>query len=180
MEIYNLGWNFNSLKRVYISSWLNSKLLFKMTLQLHVKISNRYAGWKFQFGLANPRWKFQIFHIIDIFFKPVWKFDTTHVWIPCLFFWKIKIDCSHLGFNLFFPRFRFSLLTFIKFSIYLRLLYFNPGWNFLCNCNFFQLGLPTWNCNPEWKSSYNHPFIAFVPYKYNNESKVLLTWREER
>ena len=73
MEIFNPGWNFNSLNQVEISSRLNSKLLFKMTLQLHVKISTRYTELKFQLGLANPRWnfkpgwKFQNFHLIDFF-----------------------------------------------------------------------------------------------------------------
>ena len=55
MEIFNPGWNFNSLNRVEISSWLNSKLLFKMTLQLHVKISTRYTDLKFELGLAKLR-----------------------------------------------------------------------------------------------------------------------------
>ena len=73
MEIFNPGWNFNSLNQVEISSRLNSKLLFKMTLQLHVKISTRYTKLKFQLGLANPKWnfntgwKFQIFHITNFF-----------------------------------------------------------------------------------------------------------------
>ena len=38
IEIFNTGLNFNSLNRVEISSRLNSKLLFKIILQLHVKI----------------------------------------------------------------------------------------------------------------------------------------------
>ena len=73
MEIFNPGWNFNSLNQVEISSRLNSKLLFKMTLQLHVKISTGYTELKFQLSLANPRWnfkpgwKFQNFHLIDFF-----------------------------------------------------------------------------------------------------------------
>ena len=46
-------WRF--LTRVEISSWLNSKLLFKMALQLHVKTSTRYTKVKFQPSLANPR-----------------------------------------------------------------------------------------------------------------------------
>ena len=46
---------FNPLNRVEISSQLNSKLLFKMTLQLHVKISTRYTELKFKLGLAKPR-----------------------------------------------------------------------------------------------------------------------------
>ena len=96
MEISNPGWNFDSLNRVEISSQLNSKLLFQMTLQLHVKISTRYTELKFQLGLAkprwnfNPRWKFQIFHIIIIFFNPGLKFDTTHTWIPCLYLKKYR------------------------------------------------------------------------------------------
>ena len=91
MEIFNPGWNFNSLNRVEISSRLNSKLLFKITLQFHVKLSTRYTQLKFRLGLANPTWNFnqgwklQIFYIIDIFSNPGWKFDTTHAWTPCLF-----------------------------------------------------------------------------------------------
>ena len=38
-----------------ISSQLNSKLLFEMTLQLHVKISTRYTELKFQLSLSKPR-----------------------------------------------------------------------------------------------------------------------------
>ena len=43
---------------------------------------------KFQLGLAKPRWnfnpgwKFQFFHIIDIFSNSGWNFDTTHTQIP--------------------------------------------------------------------------------------------------
>ena len=55
MEIFNPGYHFNLLNRVEISSRLNGKLLFKMALQLHVKISTRYTELKFQLGLANPR-----------------------------------------------------------------------------------------------------------------------------
>ena len=38
-----------------------------------------------------------------------------------------------------------------EISIYSRLSYFMPGWNFSYNfsCNFFQLGIPTWNFNPK-------------------------------
>ena len=75
------------------------------------------------------------------------------------------VDCSHLCFDLFLPRFRFSLLTFITFSSYSRLSHFNPGWNsfspgwdFSYDCNFFQLGIASWNFNPGWKSPYNQPF----------------------
>ena len=94
MEIFNPGWNFNSVYRVEISSRLSSKLLFKMTLRLCVKFSARYTELKFQLGLANPRWnsnpgwKFQIFHIIDFFSNPGWKFGTTHARIPCLCRWR--------------------------------------------------------------------------------------------
>ena len=59
-----------------------------MTLQLHVKISTRYTELKFQLGLANPKWKFQIFPVIEIFSNPGWTFDTTHTWIPGLFLKK--------------------------------------------------------------------------------------------
>ena len=96
MGIFKLGWIFNLVQRVEISSRLNRKLLFKMTLQLHVKISIWHTELKFQLGLANPKWdfnpgwKFQISHIIDIFSNPGWKFDTTHARVPCLFFLKNK------------------------------------------------------------------------------------------
>ena len=46
---------FSSLNRVEISSRLNSTLFFKMTLQLHEKISTQPAELKFQLGLAKPR-----------------------------------------------------------------------------------------------------------------------------
>ena len=58
MEIFNRGGNFNSLNRVEILSRLNSKFLFKMTLQLHVKLSTRYTWLKFQLGSAKQM-KFQ-------------------------------------------------------------------------------------------------------------------------
>ena len=93
MEIFNPGWNFNSLNRVEISSRLNSKLLYIATT---CKISTRYTELKFRLGLAklrwnfSPGWKFQIFYIIDNFFNPVWKFDTTHKWIPCLYLKKLR------------------------------------------------------------------------------------------
>ena len=95
MEIFNPGWNLNSLNRVEILSRLNSKLLFKLALQLHVKISIQCTELKFELGFANPRWifnlgrKFQISHIIEIFSNPGWKFATTHAWIPCLFLKKV-------------------------------------------------------------------------------------------
>ena len=72
-------------------------------------------------------------------------------------YYKFFVDCSHLIFNLFLPRFLFSILTFIKFLIYPRLLYFNPSWNLSYNGNCFQLGIPIWNFNPGWKSRYNPP-----------------------
>ena len=107
MEIFNPGWNFNSVYRVEVSSRLNRKLLFRLTLQVHGKISTRYTRYtelKFQLGLANPRsnfdpgWKSQIFHIIDIFSNPGRKFDTTHAGIPCLF-QKIKMATSQARFK---------------------------------------------------------------------------------
>ena len=49
---------------------------------------------------------------------------------------QLFLECSHLCFDLFLPRFRFSLNTFIKFFIYSRLLHFNLGWDFSYNCNF--------------------------------------------
>ena len=106
MEIFNPVWNFNSVYRVKISSRLNSKHLFQVTLQLYVKIStHRYNELKFQIGLANPRWnfnpgwKFKISHIMDIFPNPGRKFDTTYAWIPCLFFKKIKMATSQARFK---------------------------------------------------------------------------------
>ena len=44
------------------------------------------------------------------------------------------------------------------------LLYFNPAWNFSYNCNFCQLGIPSWNFNPGGKSPYNQPLnlLKFV------------------
>ena len=42
---------------------------------------------------------------------------------------QLFVDLSHLCFDLLLLRFRFSLLTLIKFSIHSRLSNFNPGWN---------------------------------------------------
>ena len=90
------------------------------------------------------------------------------------------VDCSHLCFDLFLARFLFSLLTFIKFSIYSRLLHFNPGWNsfnlgwdFSYNCNFIQLGIPSWNFTPGWKSPYNQPFRWLLPSNENLRSTAI-------
>ena len=52
---------------------------------------------------------------------------------------RLFVDCSQLCFDLFLPCFRFSLLTFSY------------------NCNFFQLGIASWNFNRGWKSPYNQP-----------------------
>ena len=68
---------------------------------------------------------------------------------------QLFVDWSHLWLDLFLRRFQFNLLTFIEFSIYSRLFYFSPGWNFSGNWNFFQLGIPSWKFNPAWKSPYN-------------------------
>ena len=94
VEIFNLVWNFNLVFRVEIWCRLNRELLFKMTLQLHLKILNWYTELKFQLSLVNPRWnlnplwKFQIFLIVNIFTDPGWKFNTTHARITCLLFFK--------------------------------------------------------------------------------------------
>ena len=50
---FQTGLKFQLVKRVEILSRLNSKFLFEMTLQLHVKVSARYGELKFQFGLAR-------------------------------------------------------------------------------------------------------------------------------
>ena len=84
-EDFQPGLKFQLVKRIEISIRLNSKLLFKMTLPLHVEKFQyslysqytQYSQLKFQLGLAKPRWnfiqgwKFQIFQIIDIF--PTWN-----------------------------------------------------------------------------------------------------------
>ena len=55
METFNPGWTFILAYQVEILARLNSKLLFKMTFQLHVKILARCTELKFQFGVTN--WK---------------------------------------------------------------------------------------------------------------------------
>ena len=55
METFNPGWTFSLAYKVEISARLDSKLLFKMTLQLHVKKLARCAELKFQLGV--PHWK---------------------------------------------------------------------------------------------------------------------------
>ena len=49
-------WRFSTgLKFQLVKTELNTKLLLKMTLHLHVKISTRYTELKFQLSLPNPR-----------------------------------------------------------------------------------------------------------------------------
>ena len=130
MEVFNLVWNFN----LVYSSPLNSKLFFKMIMQLYVKNSARYIELKFQLALGNPGWKFQIFHIINTFSNPVWKFDTTHAQIPYLsFFKKIKIATWQARFKWIDDRlinpikgleeFK-SSMNFMKLSFVMRMFFF--------------------------------------------------------
>ena len=62
----------------------------------HSKKTLAHTELKFRLGSANPRWifnlgwKFRIFHIIDIFSNPDWKFYITHARTPCLFLQKHK------------------------------------------------------------------------------------------
>ena len=94
---------------------------------------------------------------IDSFQWLQW-FEVIIVWYKINLFknskFQLFVDCSHLCFDLFLARFWFST----EFSIYSRLLYFNPGWNCSCNCNFFQLDIPSWNFEPGLKSPYDQPF----------------------
>ena len=55
MEIFNLGWTFSLVYQAEISAWLNNKLLFKMTLKLHVKKLAWCTELKFYFDV--PNWK---------------------------------------------------------------------------------------------------------------------------
>ena len=55
METFNPGWTFILAYQVEILARRNSKLLFKMTFQLHVKNLARCTELKFQFGVLN--WK---------------------------------------------------------------------------------------------------------------------------
>ena len=55
METFNPGWTFILAYQVEILARRNSKLLFKMTFQLHVKNLARCTELKFQFGV--PNWK---------------------------------------------------------------------------------------------------------------------------
>ena len=59
-HILNPNSNFNLAYRVEILSRLNSKLLFKMTLQLHVEISTRHTELKFQLGSQVENFTFFI------------------------------------------------------------------------------------------------------------------------
>ena len=106
MEIFNPGWNFNSLNRVEISSMLNSKLLFKMTLQLHVKISTRYIELKFQLNLKfqtkmkfQPGMKISYFPYNQHFFQPgmkIWYYANVN---SLVIFKKIKTTTSQARFK---------------------------------------------------------------------------------
>ena len=100
----NRALNFNLLNRIEISSRLNSKLLFKMTFKLHVKIPTRYAELKFQLSLAKPRWNSTRNEISNspynwYFFQPgmkIWYY--THV-NSLFIFKKIKTTTSKARFK---------------------------------------------------------------------------------
>ena len=143
-KIFNPDWNFNSLNRVEISSRLNSKHLFKMTLQLHVKISTLYAELKFQLGLAKSRWKFQIFRIIDIFS------NQNSLFI----FKKMKIATSQ-------ARFKWTNKMFTRIQKFhgiqiLRLRHWQSQiiWKCekMCSRNIWRWTRGVWSCFSEWKS----------------------------
>ena len=132
-------------------------------------------------------WQF----ICKILILEYWSTMAARIWsnnsdtiLTCWSKYKFQffVGCSHLFFHLFLPRSRFSFLTFIKFPIYPRLLYFNPGWNFSYNCNFFNSvyrteistrdenlhiispldGVYTWNFIPEWNSSRDEIMPVYV------------------
>ena len=76
-----------------------------MILQLYVKISDRYSELKFELRLAKPRWnfipgwKFQIFHIIDIFSNPgtnIWYYAHAN---SLFIFLKIKMTTLEARFE---------------------------------------------------------------------------------
>ena len=96
MEIFNPVWNFSSVYQADISSWLNSKLLLEMALQLSVKISARYTEFKSQLGLANPRWNFNPGWKHHIFHIPIFPTWDKNSWFT---FRKNKDDASNAYFR---------------------------------------------------------------------------------
>ena len=53
---------------------------------------------------------------------------------------------------------------------------FNPGWDFSQDCNFFQVGIPSWNFKPGWKFPYNQPFRTHLKIYDSRKSSFLDIW----
>ena len=111
------------------------------------------------------------------------------------------VDYSHLSCDLFLPCFRFSIFTFIKFSIFSRLIYFNlswnifnPGWSFSYNCIFFNSVYRVETLTRDEKlnsesevdselfqttkmESFTKSFESFKLYTTTFKSSVLNVWR---
>ena len=103
MKILNPGWNFNSVHGVEFSSQLNSKLISKVTLQLHVK---RYIEMKFRTGMKISNLPHNR-HFSQLVIK-IWYYGRANSLL--IFFKKIKIATSQ-------GRFKWTdgKLNFIKY-----------------------------------------------------------------
>ena len=125
---------------------MNSLFIFKK-----IKMATSRAGFKWTDDkIINLIKCLQEFD--SSYFSRTWS-NNSDITLAC---WSItNLNFCWLQSSYFLARFRFSLLTFMKFPIYPMLLYFNPGWKFSYNCNFFQLGILSWNFNLEWKSPCN-------------------------
>ena len=118
---------------------------FKSFIEFHGIYNTHRSYVKFSFlNIGSFQW-LQAFEVIIVMLH--WIIEELPIWT---FRW---LQPSLIWFVL--PRFQFSLLTFIEFSIYSRLFYFSPSWNifnpgryFSYNCNFIQFGIPSWNFNP--------------------------------
>ena len=76
-------------------SRLNSKFLFEMTLQLHVKVSARYGELKFQFGLARSE---ESSYLLNNLGQQLTSFHPTiHQWKQTKF--TLGSDNAHLSYS---------------------------------------------------------------------------------
>ena len=136
--------------RHFFQTWM------KIWYYIHVKIL--FTFFKINMATLQARFKLTNDKLINLI-KYLQEFASSYVKLSFLNIditltcWSITnfnffVECSHLCFDLFLPRFQFSLLAFIKFPIYPRLLYLNLGWNF--SYTFFHPGtyrveISTWD-----------------------------------
>ena len=122
--------------------WTNDKLINLIKYLQEFDSSNV----KFSFlSIDSFQWLqgFEVIVVININLLKNYKF-------------RLFVDCSHLCFDLFLPRFRFSLLTFINF-LFTRGYYISTRVEIVHIIVIFFNSVYRVELQPRWKSPYNQP-----------------------